>query len=337
MLVGHLIVSAPISAPKVCLFDPGLDNNSGQPSGNLGDLVIQQAVDRELRTAIGDFSLTRISTHETPTPELRRALGQADFIVVGGSNILTSEMNVYRQWVISIRHAFAVRRAILLGAGWWKYQNPPNLYTRFFFRLLLSRKHTHSVRDGYTLKQLAAAGWKNAVNTGCPTIWPLDGRSERDYPGSKAANVLLMLSDFAPDLEADRRLAEILSQRYEKVFVFPQGKFDLDYLRNFQMPWIVLDRDIGSLNRFLADTPSLDYIGTRLHGGIHCLNRGIRSLILEVDNRATEMGRDFGLPTVARHDFAAIEAWTERTLPFRVHLDTKAIETWRKQFRKSKS
>jgi len=299
--------------------------------------VIQQAVDRELRTAIGDFSLTRLSTHQTPTRELRRALGQADFIVVGGSNILTSEMNKYRQWVISIRHAFAVRRAILLGAGWWKYQKPPNLYTRLFLELLLSRKHTHSVRDGYTLAQLASVGWKNAVNTGCPTIWPLDGRSEKDYPGSKASNVLMMLTDFAQDLDADRRLAEIVCRSYEKVFVFPQGKYDRDYLRNFEMPWTILDRDIDALNRFLAATPSLDYVGTRLHGGMHCLNRGIRSLILEVDNRAKEMGRDFGLPTIARHDFAAIEAWIERTSPFRVRLDSQAIETWRRQFRKRSS
>ncbi len=318
---------------KVCLFDPALQENSGRESSNLGDLIIHEAVDRELRTALGDFRLTRVSSHETPTPELRRELRSCDITVVGGSNILTSEMNKYRQWVISIRHAPSVRNAVLLGVGWWKYQPPPNLYTRIFFRFVLSRRGVHSTRDAYTRQHLATAGWHNVVNTGCPTIWPLDGKNESSFPQRKGDAVLLTLTDFERNPEADKALADLLCREYRQVYVFPQGKYDLEYLAGFQNRWTLLDRDFASFRRFLTETPSVDYIGTRLHGGIFALNHGRRGLILEVDNRAKEMGKDFGLPTVVRTDLERIRAWIDRTHPFQIRLDQAAIGRWRDQFK----
>lgn len=35
----------------------------------------------------------------------------------------------------------------------------------------------------------------------------------------------------------------------------------------------------------LLASGGIDYVGTRLHGGIHAMNMGCRSLILAVDNR----------------------------------------------------
>jgi polysaccharide pyruvyl transferase WcaK-like protein len=77
----------------------------------------------------------------------------------------------------------------------------------------------------------------------------------------------------------------------------------------------------------------VDYIGTRLHGGIFALNHGRRGLILEVDNRAKEMGKDFGLPTVVRTDLERIRAWIDRSHPFQIRLDQAAIGRWRDQFK----
>jgi hypothetical protein len=321
------------TTPKVCLFDPALEENSGLVSYNLGDLVIREAVERELRTALGDFRLTRISTHETPNADLRRELRSCDLTIVGGSNILASEMNKYRQWAISIRHAPSVRKAILLGAGWWKYQPPPNLYTRIFFRFLFSRRGIHSTRDAYTRQHLATAGWQNVVNTGCPSIWPLDGKSESSFPQSKGKAVLLTFTDFERNPEADHALADLLSREYSQIYVFPQGKYDLEYLAGFKNRWTILDRDFNSLHKFLTEAPSLDYIGTRLHGGIFALNHGRRGLILEVDNRAKEMGKDWGLPTVVRTDLERIRAWIHKTHPFQIRLDQAAIGRWRDQFK----
>jgi polysaccharide pyruvyl transferase WcaK-like protein len=326
MLRGHRPV-------RVCLFDPGTEDNRGNPSSNLGDLVIREAVEREIHSLLGKVELIRLSTHETPHSDLRRELRRSHLTLVGGSNILSSEMDKYRQWAISIRHAPSVRKAVLLGAGWWKYQDRPNIYTRIFLRLLLGRNCLHSTRDAYSKRHLESIGWRNVVNTGCPSIWPLHDKSESSFPLQKARAVLVTLTDFERNPATDQALLDLVAREYEEVFLFPQGKFDLEYLSELRVPGSILSRDFEQLRRFLKETPSLDYLGTRLHGGIFALSHGRRSLILEVDNRAREMGADWGLPTVPRDDLERIRAWIRQTLPFRISLDLDAIGKWRAQFR----
>jgi hypothetical protein len=55
-------------------------------------------------------------------------------------------------------------------------------------------------------------------------------------------------------------------------------------------------------------------------------------LIIVVDNRAAEIGRDTGCPVVARDDQAGIRAWIEGSEPLQITLPTEAIDTWRGQF-----
>lgn len=317
---------------RLCLFDTGIATHSGEPAGNLGNLVIQQAVHREIRSLFEGWEIIPISTFETPTPELRRELRRADLCIAGGTNLLTSEMNRYRQWVISLKHAIGMRRARLLGVGWWTYQPPPNLFTRVFLRVLLDPKGIHSVRDGYSLRQLAAAGYPNAVNTACPTLWPLANAGPDQTPLRKADEVLLLLTDYAQDHESDQKLIDLLAREYKRVFFWPQGKYDLDYFAQLRGPVTVLERSFEAFNRFVREHPDFDCVGTRLHGGIHCLNHRRRALILEVDNRATEIARDTGLRTCSRKDFDAILHWIRNPEPFRIQLPVDAIQAWRSQF-----
>ncbi|TOG81065.1 capsular biosynthesis protein, partial [Vibrio parahaemolyticus] len=51
---------------------------------------------------------------------------------------------------------------------------------------------------------------------------------------------------------------------------------------------------------------NVDYIGTRLHGGVRALQKKVRTLILAIDNRAWEKKKDFNLPVVERNDEVAI-------------------------------
>ena len=91
-----------------------------------------------------------------------------------------------------------------------------------------------------------------------------------------------------------------------------------------------------SLKEFLRSGPAFDYIGTRLHGGVHCLLQGRRSLILEVDNRAREIAQDTGLPTVKREDLGAIHRWMQESSRLNIRMNRAAIEKWRNQFRTEK-
>jgi hypothetical protein len=179
---------------------------------------------------------------------------------------------------------------------------------------------------------LRRIGYTNVVNTACPTMWPLADARPEEFPMQKGRHALVMLTDYSRNQESDARLLKLIGSRYEKIFVFPQGKFDLPYLESFQLNWHVVERDFNALNRFIREEPSFDYIGTRLHGGIHCLNHRRRALILEVDNRAKEIGRDTGLPTVPRDDLEAVRRWIDEPPPFRIRLPVANIERWRNQF-----
>ncbi len=191
------------------------------------------------------------------------------------------------------------------------------------------------MRDQYSVGQLAAGGFRNAVNTCCPTLWPLAGAPPTQTPLHKAQDALLLLTDYAQDPENDQRLITLLSSHYRKVFFWPQGATDLEYVGRLQGNLTLLDRSFEAFERFTRDHPDFDYIGTRLHGGVHCLNHRRRSLILEIDNRAAEIARDTGLRTAARTDIEGIRHWILNPEPFRLQLPTAAIAAWRNQFIKS--
>lgn len=318
---------------SIFLFDPGIEDHVGTPSSNLGDLIIQEAVNRELNSVFGRCDIHRVTTQTFPGPAHIKAARDSDFIFVGGTNLLTSKMNKYRQWKISPIQALRLRNTILLGVGWWQYQVDPNLYTKLMLKAAISGKWLHSVRDEYTRRKLLGAGFANVINTGCPTTWPLADLPPDRIPKSKARDVLVCLTDYlkAPDLDSE--LLKTLLGIYENVWAWPQGRTDAAYLADLGLPVRLLNHSMASFREFLDSGADIDYVGTRLHGGIQCLLSGKRSLIIEIDNRAKEMAGDIGLPTAARADFEAIRRWIKGPTETRISLDVQAIAQWKEQFR----
>lgn len=77
----------------------------------------------------------------------------------------------------------------------------------------------------------------------------------------------------------------------------------------------------------------VDYIGTRLHGGIKALNAGRRSLIIAVDNRAIEISKDTGLPVIGRDEFKTmLENKINDSIQPKIVLPTDNIVAWKNQF-----
>jgi hypothetical protein len=91
-----------------------------------------------------------------------------------------------------------------------------------------------------------------------------------------------------------------------------------------------LPPNLRSYTAFL-DNEDVDFIGTRLHGGIRAMQKGHRALIIGIDNRATEIGRDTNLPVVQRQDLAAIEAWIDGGRATEIILPMAAIQGWKAQ------
>lgn len=321
---------------KICLFDPSIENNDYSPSSNLGDLIIQEAVNRELLSIFNKCDIKRISTQTYLKQEQIRTFHNCSLIFVGGTNLLSSKMNEYRQWKISLFNSFRISNAILLGVGWWQYQENPNLYTKTILRCALSNKILHSVRDNYTKLKLESIGIKNVLNTGCPTMWLLAELKPYEIPSSKAENVLLMLTDYYQDIDLDKKLIEVLVRQYKTVFAWPQGRNDIEYIRNFNLPVVILEHSLESLDNFIKSGIQFDYIGTRLHGGIRCLLARKRSLILEVDNRAKEIAIDTGITKAQRDNFDYIKQWIEKPLITKINLDINLINKWKSQFNDAK-
>jgi len=317
---------------KICLFDPGIEDNLGTKSSNLGDLIIQSAVNRELEKVFGGTEIFRISTQAPVPPEYIERMHEYKHVVVGGTNLLTSFMDKYKQWQIDRSNAWSIRRAVLLGVGWWQYQERPDWSTWLTLMGALSWRGIHSVRDEYTKKKLLSMGLRNVLNTGCPTMWPFLEFDQASVPREKSDNALLTLTDYYRKPETDTKVVKLLLANYKQVYFWPQGRKDLEYMDELNLPVQRLEHTVAAVNDLLQSGIPLDYIGTRLHGGVHCLLARKRTLVLEVDNRAAEIGRDTGLPTASRGDLDAIHRWIHGTTSLGIRMNRPAIERWRNQF-----
>ena len=129
-------------------------------------------------------------------------------------------------------------------------------------------------------------------------------------------------------------MIEILKRNYKKIYFWPQGDIDLDYLEaNFDTKGIsILDRNMEAYESCLK-SEIVDYVGTRLHGGIHALYHKRRTIIISVDNRAKEISRDVNLPVLEMKDIKALlENKIQSKWKTDLHIDKTNIEKWMKEF-----
>ena len=180
---------------------------------------------------------------------------------------------------------------------------------------------------------LASIGITNVINTGCPTLWGLGGTHAPVYPKERAREVVTTLNSYIPDSAADRKLIGLLRERYETIYAWVQTAEDAAMLRAHDPDIVIIDPSLHGYDALLTSDRSLDYVGNRLHGGIRALQHGRRAIIIEIDNRAQEMGRDFHLPTVAREDFAALKRMVDGDLDIDVRPPLEAIARWQAALR----
>ena len=217
----------------ICLLDPALPRKDGNPLDNLGDCVISEAIIKELE----DLRLPQI--HRLPTKRKLKAselqlVREADIVLLGGSNLLSSNLRRYNQWKISasIRNLIwpPLTNVICCGTGWWQYQGAPTVRTRMFYSRVLSPNKLHSVRDQYSVTKLRQCGIENVVNTSCPTLWSLHGRETNHRQGK---NIVFTLTDYKKDAARDNALISLLGNVASgEMAFFPQGLKDEKYLRS---------------------------------------------------------------------------------------------------------
>ena len=322
---------------QVFVFDPSRSEHAGAPSINLGDLIIRRSIDAVLAELLSGADIIRVSSHQFLDYDLLQQAMRADLALVAGTNLLSSHILDYNQWKLASDHAFYVNpprlNALLLGVGWWQYQDAPDSVTREYYNKILHPTLAHSVRDAYTVQKLTSCGVPFILNTSCPTLWKLDGHdTARKRKNSKC---LFCLTDYNQQSEADNSFIEVLLESYDTLFFFPQGSEDLRYAASLPVFGQARERIVSLPHTIKAlydiiGQGALDYIGTRLHTGALCLEYGVPALILGIDNRSQEIARDINLPVAPRGDIQAIRRWLAGGSPHGpIRLPNANIARWK--------
>ena len=315
---------------KILLFDTSICTD------NLGDYLIMEAIKLELRNIFHNDFFIHIPTHDKVGKNSINKINISDFRFVCGTNLLSSNMNNYNQWKINIWDLRFINNVILIGVGWWQYQKSPNFYTRVLLSKTLHKKYLHSVRDNYTADKLKEIGFKNVINTGCPTLWNLNNRHCSLIPNGKSDNVLFTLTDYNKDYKKDLELIRILKNNYERIYFWPQGLNDYEYLRillkSSKDNVVYISPNIEELNKLLSSEIKLDYVGTRLHAGIRAMQYKRRTIIISIDNRAIELAKDFNLPLIKREEMNCLPDRINSGFQTIISLPIEDINKWRNQF-----
>jgi hypothetical protein len=311
---------------KITLWDTRIE------SDNLGDGVIMDAIEAVIAEVLPGSQYSRIPTHQYLSKASASEIKDNPLGIVCGTNILESHMLYRPQWRLAPWQVSSVKNAILCGTGWRRYTGMPDRYTKWLLRKILHPDYIHSVRDSYSLERLRDLGLK-VVNTSCPTMWSLTPERCASIPRVKADSAITTLTYYVPRPDTDRAMLQLLVRSYKEVFFWPQQHHDMAYFKKLNVEGLhLIDPTLEAYNQCLSSRP-LDFLGLRLHGGIRALQMGRRALIIPVDNRATEISRDTGLPIMDRTNIAGMEAWISGERATRIDLPSAAIQAWKEQFR----
>ncbi|WP_293701168.1 MULTISPECIES: polysaccharide pyruvyl transferase family protein [unclassified Sphingopyxis] len=300
---------------------------------NVGDEIIMDAVNEIVMELFPDAYIFRVPSHDALSERTRTFVRKSTWCFIGGTNLLSSVINPWNLWRLDklAANAFGSSRTVCLGTGWNDYMEPPSAESKNLLTTALSSDYLHAVRDKYTQDHLTSIGIRS-VFTSCPTTWFLTPNFCSKISNSKAKTAIITLSAWRAEIELDRAWIDVVRKSYDEVFFFSQMQDDFEYLAALGFDDIkTVAATVQAYDQFLIEH-DVDFIGTRLHGGIRALQKGRRALILSIDNRAAEMGRDTGLPVLPRSDPAAIGTWIVGAPPLTITLPDNAIASWKRQF-----
>jgi len=277
---------------KIVLLDTAI------ASDNIGDEIIMHYIEKNIYCYFKNYRVLRIGTHTHPTKDELDEILTSKYVLMCGTNILSPKMELYSGWAFD-KKLIHMKHLIMIGAGWRGYQSP-SIYSKYVYRHLLLNGILHSVRDEQTKEALNKLGIHNCLNTNCPTMWGLDVKC-KDIPVKKADTVVFSVTGNLDNRKSEATVVNILIKNYKHIYFWPQGDLDYNYLKDIidinTAGIICLPRDLDSYTECLEKNET-DYVGSRLHGGIHALQHGKRTIIIAVDNRAAEISRGTNLPVI---------------------------------------
>ena len=319
---------------KILLLDPTVG------SDNVGDNIIMECVEKELDFLLEDNFLYRLPTHVPSFHSYavwRNSLAvqnyaSCDYKFVGGSNLLVKNMLThYPQWNVNLFNYHPLKGCVLVGVGAGAGEKT-NWYTRTLYRKMLNQDYYHSVRDERSREFVESLGLK-ALNTGCVTRWGLTPEFCQEIPVDKADNVVFTLTGKNVPDSRDQKLIDVLRANYRNVAFWIQGDKDERYFKMFRNTdgIEIIPPSKAAYEKVLA-RENLEYVGTRLHGGIYALRHKKRALIISIDERADGISRDTGLITLQKDHVDALEQVISGRIDTKLNLPFDNIRKWKNQF-----
>lgn len=315
---------------KVVLYEPSIG------SDNLGDQIIVDGVKSGLLEYLKNSFTIEMPTHTPLSARYINYLGDIDMKIVCGSNIIVNKLNTIihlKQWAININTVFSVGPCVLIGVGAQQYNQRINMYTKLAYKKMFRKDFIHSVRDNYTKEVLEKIGIMNVINTGCPTMWELTPEHCSEIPRKKAENVVLTLTDYKANKIRDEYIIDILKKEYKKVYFWIQGNGDYKYLKTLDNieKIEIISPTLQNYNELL-EREDIDFVGTRLHGGIRALQKKRRTLIIGIDNRGIELNRDFNIPVLHESEISKLRDVINSEYKTEIKLPVKNIAKFLSQF-----
>lgn len=315
---------------RILLFD------TAEGSDNAGDNIIMDYCQRQLTDLLTNsiYWYDKVPTHLEIGKTAYNMNRNATYSFVCGTNILKTTILRKKLWKIGFKEAINLRDLILMGTGWGNYNSfNTDLYTKWVYKSILSSKHIHSVRDSYTKQKLEKIGITNVLNTACPTMWNLTPEHCKNIPSQKSNEVVTALTYYKPDIERDKEMFHILEKNYSKIYLWLQQSEDYAYFQslNIKTDVTIIKPLLSEYDKILFNH-NVDFIGSRLHGGIRALNFKRRALIIGIDNRATEINKDTNLPFLSRENIENANKWINSMFNTEIFLPNDNINEWKAQF-----
>lgn len=324
---------------SVVVFDTAIGTS------NLGDEIILQCLEEQMSFLLDDCFIMRFGTHVKNLPMARYIYGSqklqfaydADFKLIMGTNLLSRNIKKTQpQWPIGKLDSRIYYNCIMAGVGTTLGEGETTGYSRKIYDQILRKDLYHSVRDEESKRMLEDMGFK-AVNTGCPTLWKLTPDFCRQIPTQKADRVIFSLSGYQAQRNRPRDLdlLRILRENYRELIFWCQTSKDEEYLDTFKDVEDI--PRIYSLKKYeeILDAGSIDYVGTRLHGGVFALQHKVRSIVISIDHRARGFHDTNNLTICERSEIPQkLAEMIQGEIVTDIHLRQDDIDFWKAQFLK---
>ncbi len=322
----------------ILIFDTAL------ATSNVGDDIIMDAIDRNMREVFDSGFSMRLATHVDNYSPLQlmkpiKKIGyfqNADLKFICGTNLIQQKRlgKIHCQWALYPHNVSLYTGSILVGVGTTDGGTRLDPLAEMLYRKVLSRNYIHSVRDELTKEIVNHLGFR-AINTGCPTLWEMTPEKCREIPTGKASSCVISVSgyDTQKDPARDRQMLEIVSQNYRQLTAWIQTSRDEEYLDSF--PGTQEIRRIYNLKQYreLLRKEAPDYVGTRLHGGVFALQNNCRSIVISIDHRAEGFQKSNNLPVVKRERIGEdLERMINSDWKTEIRINEKAIKKFKGQF-----